>query len=102
MRNLRNSAWGTSLLLYMLGPLLFIGFLWFMMRRNSDPLGTGMLGNFIRSPAKRFRATDHPTTFDDVAAMEQAKAEPAGNRRIPQNPREISTTRAHRFPRVSC
>ncbi len=66
---------GVSLLLYMLGPLLFIGFLWFMMRRNSDPLGTGMLGNFIRSPAKRFRASDHPTTFDDVAAMEQAKAE---------------------------
>src|SRR5689334_12487050 len=34
-----------------------------------------MLGSFIRSPAKRVKPSDHPTTFDDVAAMEQAKFE---------------------------
>ena len=34
-----------------------------------------MLGNFTRSPAKRFHASDQRTTFDDVAAMEQAKSE---------------------------
>jgi cell division protease FtsH len=49
--------------------------LWFFLRRNSDPMGSGMIGNFIRSPAKRFRPSDHQTTFDDVAAMEQAKSE---------------------------
>jgi cell division protease FtsH len=49
--------------------------LWYLLRRNTDPMGTGMIGNFIRSPAKRFRPSDHQTTFDDVAAMEQAKGE---------------------------
>lgn len=64
-----------QLMLWLIGPILIIGFFWFMMRRNSDPMGTGMIGNFIRSPAKRFRATGQSTTFDDVAAMEQAKIE---------------------------
>lgn len=66
---------GELFLLWMLGPLMIIGFFWFMMRRNSDPVGGGMLGNFTRSPAKRFRADDKQTTFDDVAGMEQAKNE---------------------------
>lgn len=48
-------------------------FLWSMVRRNSDPFGSGPLGSFIRSPAKRFKPSDHQTTFDDVAAMEHAK-----------------------------
>lgn len=49
--------------------------LWFLIRRQSDPLSSGMAGSFIRSPARRFRPSDHQTTFDDVAAMEQAKRE---------------------------
>lgn len=66
---------GAAILLWLLGPLLLIGFLWLMMRRTADPLSSGMLGSFIRSPAKRFKPSDHATTFDDVAAMEQAKGE---------------------------
>ncbi|MDG2391039.1 MAG: ATP-dependent zinc metalloprotease FtsH [Planctomycetaceae bacterium] len=67
---------GELLLLWMLGPLMIIGFLWFMMRRNSDPMGGGgMLGSFTKSPAKKFRADDQQTTFADVAGMEQAKLE---------------------------
>lgn len=67
---------GSQLLLWLLVPLLMFGLFWFfMMRRNSDPMGGGMMGNFIRSPAKRFHATEQQTTFDDVAAMEQAKVE---------------------------
>jgi cell division protease FtsH len=64
-------------LIVILGLILVSwGAFWFLvLRRNSDPMGTGMIGNFIRSPAKRFRPSDHQTTFDDVAAMEQAKAE---------------------------
>jgi cell division protease FtsH len=46
-----------------------------MMRRTADPMGTGMLGGFIRSPARRFQPSDQRTTFDDVAAMDQAKQE---------------------------
>ncbi|MEX0701204.1 MAG: ATP-dependent zinc metalloprotease FtsH [Planctomycetales bacterium] len=66
---------GTQFLFWMIGPLLLIGFFWYMMRRSADPLGSGMMGNFIRSPARKFRANEHPTTFNDVAAMEQAKSE---------------------------
>ena len=46
-----------------------------MMRRNSDPMGSGFLGTFSRSPAKKFQSSDQQTTFKDVAAMEQAKSE---------------------------
>lgn len=71
----QDPSFGTAILMWLLGPLMLIGFLWFMMRRNSDPLGSGMLGSFVRSPAKRVKAGEHTTTFDDVAAMETAKAE---------------------------
>ncbi len=61
-------------LLIQILPLAFLmWFLWGMMRRNSDPFGSGPLGSFIRSPAKRFKPSDQQTTFDDVAAMEHAK-----------------------------
>ncbi len=59
-------------LLWML-PLFLLIFL--MMRRTADPFGGGMFGNFIRSPAKRFRPSDQKSTFDDVAGMEHAKRE---------------------------
>jgi len=61
-------------LLIQILPFAFLfWFLWGMIRRNSDPFGSGPLGSFIRSPAKRFKPSDHQTTFDDVAAMEHAK-----------------------------
>lgn len=70
-----NVGIGTYIIPWLIGPLLIIGFFWFMMRRSADPMGSGMLGNFTKSPAKRFRPSEEQTTFDDVAAMEQAKAE---------------------------
>lgn len=66
---------GVMLLINALSLVAFVGFMWFILRRNSDPFSSGMLGNFIRSPAKRVKPSEHPTTFDDVAAMEQAKFE---------------------------
>ncbi|MBA4029855.1 MAG: cell division protein FtsH [Planctomyces sp.] len=67
---------GFTLLLWLSGPLLILGVFYFMMRRQSDPMGGGgMMGNFIRSPAKKFKSSDQMTTFADVAAMEQAKGE---------------------------
>ena len=66
---------GTQLFVWLLVPMLMIGFFWYMMRRSADPLGGGMMGNFIRSPARRFHASEQQTTFNDVAAMEQAKSE---------------------------
>ena len=62
-------------LLNVLSFVAFVWFMWFILRRNSDPMGSGMMGNFIRSPAKRFKPSDQQTTFDDVAAMENAKFE---------------------------
>lgn len=62
-------------LIYLL-PLILIGmFLIFAMRRSSDPMNSGMFGNFVRSQAKRFRPSDQNTTFKDVAGMENAKRE---------------------------
>ena len=67
---------GVQLLAWLAIPALFLGFFYLMMRRSSDPFGGGgMMGNFIKSPAKRFEASDQHTTFDDVAAMENAKLE---------------------------
>ena len=66
---------GPGMLINLLLLGMMLAFLWFMIRRNSDPLGSGMMGSFIRSPAKRFQASDQPTTFKDVAAMENAKRE---------------------------
>lgn len=58
--------------------ILFLPFgilLFLMLRRTADPFGSGMFGSFIRSPAKRFQASDQKNTFDDVAGMEHAKRE---------------------------
>ncbi|VAX38641.1 Cell division protein FtsH, partial [hydrothermal vent metagenome] len=66
---------GGKVLMFLLGPILIIGFFWFIMKRSGDPMGGGMFGGFARSPAKRFQPSDQITTFDDVAAMIQAKLE---------------------------
>ncbi len=67
---------GTQLAMWLVIPAVFIFGFWFLMRRNSDPMGGGgMLGNFAKSPARRFEPSGQTTTFADVAAMEQAKAE---------------------------
>ena len=66
---------GTQMAVWLLIPLVFILGFWFLMRRSSDSMGGGMLGNFAKSPARRFESASQTTTFDDVAAMEQAKAE---------------------------
>ncbi len=73
-----TSNWGpgANLLLTLVSMLLFVGFVWFMLRRSVDPLGPGgMAGSFIRSPAKRFSPSEQHNTFDDVAGMEQSKRE---------------------------
>jgi cell division protease FtsH len=71
----QSVGFGTQILVWMLGPLLLLAFFWFMMRRSSDPMNSGMMGSFIRSPARRFFSSEQRTTFDDVAGMQQAKSE---------------------------
>ncbi len=67
---------GTGFLLgiYLLIPLLLMGAFWISMRRARDPLGgSGFLGNFTKSPAKRFNTEDKQSTFADVAGLEGVK-----------------------------
>jgi cell division protease FtsH len=66
---------GTQIMLWLIMPAMLLVFFFVMMRRNSDPMGSGFLGTFSRSPAKRFQSSDQRTTFKDVAAMDQAKSE---------------------------
>ena len=72
----RQPTDGTGFLigLYMLGFLMFMGLMWTTLRRARDPLGgTGFLGGFSRSPAKRYSATDKHVTFADVAGLDGVK-----------------------------
>ncbi|MBU6275924.1 MAG: ATP-dependent zinc metalloprotease FtsH [Planctomycetes bacterium] len=72
----RQPTDGTGFLigLYMLGFLVLMGLMWTMLRRARDPLGgTGFLGGFSRSPAKRYSPADKQVTFADVAGLDGVK-----------------------------
>ena len=69
---------GTGLILWLtfiLPTLLFIVFIYLMMRRARDQFDGGILGNFVKSPAKRHDKSKQRTTFEEVAGLENAKAE---------------------------
>lgn len=69
---------GTGLMLwltFLLPSLIFIVFIYLMMRRARDQFDGGILGNFIKSPAKRHDKSKQRTTFEEVAGLENAKAE---------------------------
>jgi cell division protease FtsH len=70
-----NSVLGEILLGF--GPtLLFIGLFYFLARRaQSGAGGLGGLGNFGRSQARRVDPATIQVTFDDVAGIDEAKAE---------------------------
>ncbi len=71
----REPSYAQQTLFWLVGTVVLVLFFIYMMRRNVDPLGGGMMGNFIRSQAKRFQPSEQRTTFEDVAALEQAKIE---------------------------
>ena len=74
--NVRQPSDGTGFLLglYMLVPLLLMAGFWMTLRRARDPLGgSGFLGSFSKSPAKRYGANDKQVTFADVAGLEGVK-----------------------------
>src|SRR4051812_8880703 len=59
------------------GPtLLLIGiFVWIARRAAAGGAGGGVLGSFGRSRAKRIESSQQTVTFDDVAGIDEAKAE---------------------------
>ncbi len=60
---------------FLLPTILFIGLIYVMMRRARDQFDGGILGNFVKSPAKRHDKSKQRTTFDEVAGLENAKSE---------------------------
>lgn len=65
---------GMEFLTYLSIPLLFIFAFYFLMRRSGDPFGSGgMMGGFIRSPARKFERSEEPVTYDDVAGLKSPK-----------------------------
>jgi cell division protease FtsH len=78
--NAQNPNTGSSVLAEILlgfGPtLLFVGLFYFLARRaQSGAGGLGGLGNFGRSQARRVDPKTIRVTFDDVAGIDDAKAE---------------------------
>lgn len=69
---------GASSLLWitlLLPTFLIVGLIYMMMRRARDQFDGGILGSFVKSPAKRHDKSKQRTTFDEVAGLENAKAE---------------------------
>jgi len=60
---------------FLLPTFLIAGMIYFMMRRARDQFDGGILGSFVKSPAKRHDKSKQRTTFDQVAGLENAKAE---------------------------
>jgi cell division protease FtsH len=71
-----NQANGLAWLVMVFLPCLFVlGLMWLMVRRARDQFDGGILGSFVKSPAKRHDKSKQRTTFDEVAGLENAKAE---------------------------
>ena len=63
-------------LIYVLVPVAFFVAIYFMFRRTRDQLsGGGILGNFNKSPAKRYESDRQRITFNDVAGLHSVKQE---------------------------
>ena len=64
-----------DLLSWILPVLLFFGIWWFMIRRMAERQGIGGLMQVGKSRAKVYVERDTKTNFEDVAGVEEAKAE---------------------------
>jgi cell division protease FtsH len=70
-----NQAGGLAWVMLLLPTVFVLGLIWLMMRRARDQFDGGILGSFVKSPAKRHDKSKQRTTFDEVAGLENAKAE---------------------------
>ncbi len=70
-----QGASGLLWVTFLLPTLLFVGMIYLFMRRARDQFDGGILGNFVKSPAKRHDKSKQRTTFDEVAGLENAKSE---------------------------
>ena len=73
--NPANTANGLVWLMLLLPTFLILGLVYLMMRRARDQFDGGILGSFVKSPAKRHDKSKQRTTFEEVAGLENAKGE---------------------------
>jgi cell division protease FtsH len=73
--NPANQASGLVWLMLLLPTFLILGIFYLMMRRARDQFDGGILGSFVKSPAKRHDKSKQRTTFEEVAGLENAKNE---------------------------
>jgi cell division protease FtsH len=73
--NPQNQAGGLAWILFLLPTFVILGVIYLMMRRARDQFDGGILGSFVKSPAKRHDKSKQRTTFDEVAGLENAKSE---------------------------
>jgi cell division protease FtsH len=70
-----DQTWLTTLLSWILPSLVFVGIWAFFIRRMADRQGMGGLVNIGKSKAKVYVERDTGVTFDNVAGVDEAKAE---------------------------
>jgi cell division protease FtsH len=70
-----NSAGGLAWIMLLLPMFVVLGLIYLMMRRARDQFDGGILGSFVKSPAKRHDKSKQRTSFDEVAGLENAKSE---------------------------
>ena len=68
-----GAPWWQSLLLFFGPTILFVGLLFWLMRRAGRV--QDVLGSFGRSRARRYQPSGDRVTFEDVAGVEEAEAE---------------------------
>jgi cell division protease FtsH len=70
-----QSASGLVWVTLLLPTFVLLALFYLMMRRARDQFDGGILGSFVKSPAKRHDKSKQRTTFGEVAGLENAKAE---------------------------
>ncbi len=70
-----NTANGLAWIMLLLPMFVVLGLIYLMMRRARDQFDGGILGSFVKSPAKRHDKSKQRTSFDEVAGLENAKSE---------------------------
>jgi cell division protease FtsH len=93
-----ENTWFTTLLSWVLPALIFVGIWVFLIRRMSGRLGAGGMMSIGKSKAKVYIETDIKVTFDDVAGVDEAKAELQEVVDFLQNPKEYGSLGA-RMPK---
>jgi cell division protease FtsH len=68
-----GAPWWQTLLVSFLPTVLFIGLLFWLMRRAGS--AQNMLGSFSRSRARRYAPSGEKVTFDDVAGIDEVESE---------------------------